>query len=189
MLFTKFLSEQITYTGEELQAQWCSGKTGHYGDTVVGFLGPCKVPTAHLVDLVDRRSAAFIEAKQMLHFLGEWFDGDLRLAVTRQRLLIASCAELLRQKVKHSGEFERVGNDVFFLDGKKRKLSVSIVTASPVSTLFHFAVNVDATGAPVAAVGLQELGLDPVAFGNEVLARWQTEWTSMETARCKVAPR
>ena len=40
----------------------------------------------------------------------------------------------------------RKGDDLFLGEGK---LSVSIATASPVSTLIHLGVNEDASGAPV----------------------------------------
>jgi hypothetical protein len=146
------------------------------------------VATAEMVDLEDRRQNFRIEAAEMLHFLGEWFEGDLDLAVARQRLLIAGFAEELRRLLpaEKAARVERRGNDLF-VEG--RKLSVSIVTASPVSTLFHFGVNIDPAGAPVAAIGLAELGVDASRLGEKTLAAWAEEWGSMAKARCKVAPR
>lgn len=187
-LFTRCLEGKITYTGAELAPHWIAGKTGEFQSAVVAFVGPCAVATGEMVDLEDRFANAHIRAAEMLHFLGEWFEGDLNLAVARQRLFIAGFSELLRARLpaELAATVTRKGNDLFVGDGK---LSVSIVTASPVSTLFHFGVNVDFAGAPVKAAGLGALDVDALALGRDALSLWETEWRSMEKARCKVAPR
>jgi uncharacterized protein len=194
LLHTAWLDESIGYSGKELAAHWISQRTGLYQSSIVAFRGPTSVRSSEMVDLEDRRKHLHIEAKEMLHFLGEWFDGDLNLAVTRQRLLIAGFAEELRRNLKpvRAHELFRRGNDLFFLDGhgaQPFKLSVSIVTASPISTLFHFGVNIDTTGAPVKAIGLNELGVKADVLARAVLQNWCYEWESMAKARCKVAPR
>jgi hypothetical protein len=89
ILHTAWLEESIGYSGKELAAHWISQRTGHYQNSIVAFRGPTSVRSQEMVDLEDRRKNLHIEAKEMLHFLGEWFDGDLNLAITRQRLLIA----------------------------------------------------------------------------------------------------
>lgn len=187
-LFTKFLSDKIPYTGAELAPHWIAARTGEFRSAVVAFRGPCLVATGEMVDLEDRFQNARIEAKEMLHFLGEWFEGDLSLAVARQRLLIAGFAEFIRARLtpERAKDIRRRGNDLFVGDSK---LSVSIVTATPVSTLFHFGVNIDFTGAPVQAAGLELLGIDPAELASVTLSAWAEEWRSMEKARCKVAPR
>lgn len=190
MIHTEFFSEKIPYTGAELAPHWISQRTGVFASALVAFRGPCQVRTEEMVDLEDNRAGAHIAAGEMLHFLGEWFDGDLQLAVARQRLLIAGFADVLRSRLDpvRGAQLFRRGNDLFFAPGPA-KLSVSIVTASPVSTLFHFGVNIDPSGAPVNAVGLVELGADPEELANAVLASWNEEWRGMAKARCKVMPR
>lgn len=183
-LHTAVLAGAIPYTGSELAPHWISGRTGVFASSIVAFRGPCRVATAELVDLEDRRENETIQAGEMLHFLGEWFDGDLNLAIARQRLFIAGFGELLGGRI--SERVRRVGNDLFVGEAK---LSVSIVTASPVSTLFHFGVNIDPAGAPVRAVGLKALGVDADELAREVLDLWRGEWDSMVKARCKVAAR
>lgn len=187
-LLTKFLDGKIPYTGAELAPHWIAARTGEFRSGVVAFRGPCQVATGEMVDLEDRFQNARIEAREMLHFLGEWFEGDLPLAVARQRLLIAGFADLVRDRLppEKARELRRSGNDLFFGEAK---LSVSIVTATPVSTLFHFGVNIDFAGAPVKAVGLEQLGIDPQELAAATLEAWGREWRSMEKARCKVAPR
>ena len=191
-LHTAYFADRIPYTGHELSPHWISKRTGIFASSIVAFRGPCDVATGEMVDLEDSRQNAFIKSAEMLHFLGEWFDGDLTLAIARQRLLIAGFGELLARHLPRGarGRVMRRGNDLFLEDGEERaKLSVSIVTATPVSTLFHFGVNIDATGAPVKAVGLSSLELNPDVLARETLQLWATEWWSMERARCKVAAR
>lgn len=193
-LTTRFLDETIGYSGKELAPHWVSARTGVFGPAVVAFRGRCMVETDELVDMEDRRQKSRIEAKEMLHFIGEWFDTDLELAVTRQRLFIAGFMEELSRRVELplGTRIERSGNDLFVAEpavNSRWKLSVSIVTATPVSTLFHFGVNVDASGAPVPAIGLADLRVDPTALAREVLSLWEREWDSMAKARCKVMPR
>ena len=188
MLLTKFLSKEIPYFGRELSPHWVATQIGEFGSAIVAFRGACSVTTSEMVDMEDRKQNFHIEAKEMLHFLGEWFEGDLLLAVARQRLLIAGFSEVLRSKLsaEMAAKVWRRGNDLYV---GEQKLSVSIVTATPVSSLFHFGVNIDASGAPVKAIGLKDLGVDASELGQEVLALWADEWRGMEKARCKVAPR
>ncbi len=185
---TFWLPEKIPYTGAELAPHWISKRTKVFESAIVAFRGPCRVETGEMVDLEDSRAGRFITAKEMVHFLGEWFDGSLELAVARQRLLIAGFAEHLRARLDAATAHTliRRGNDLYV--GEK-KLSVSIVTATPVSTLFHFGVNIDASGAPVDAIGLVELGINPEDMAKDVLKLWTEEWEGMAKARCKVAPR
>lgn len=189
---TRWLSQETAYTGAELAPHWISRHTEHFGSAIVAFQGPCRVATSELVDREDSMAGAVIEARRMVHFLGEFFEGNLDLWIVWQRLFIAAFLDelLLRVSPEFRQGWTRVGNDLFLTHGgARRKLSVSIVTATPVSCLFHFGVNVDAGGAPVPAVGLAELGVDPETLARAVLDRWSHELASVAKARCKVAPR
>ena len=186
-LLTKIFSDEIPYTGHELSPHWIAKRTGEFCSAIVAFQGPCLVETSEMVDCEDNFQGAHIRAQKMLHFLGEWFEGDLSLGIARQRLFIAGFADLVRARLRSPDlSVQRRGNDLFVGKGK---LSVSIVTATPVSCLFHFGVNLDASGAPVQAVGLAELGIDAAEIGKAALELWQQEWAGMEKARCKVSPR
>lgn len=181
---TKLLTSEITYTGSELRPQFVSEQLRAYGSGCVGFVGACEVPTEALVDLDDKRNERFIRAKSMLHFVEEVFDQNLELAVMRQRLMIACFAETLREK--YGIDAKREGDDLFI---SARKLTVSIATASAVSTLIHFGVNIEDAGSPVASIGLAELNVDARALAELFLNNWQAEMQSMHQARCKVLPR
>ena len=120
----------------------------------------------------------------MLHFLVEHFDTPLPLAVARQRLLVAMTAEEINRSQKLPA-LERKGDDLYVGD---RKLTVSIATASPVSSLIHMGVNIMGEGAPVPAIGLEDLGVATKPLARKILDRYSEEILSMHQATCKVKP-
>ena len=171
------------YDGRQLRPHFLRKRFGVHGDAAVAFRGACEVRGEALVDLADREDGLFIRSGDMLHVLVERFDTDLVRAVLIQRLLAARCADRVRAATTDS--VVRKGDDVY-VGG--RKLNVSIATVSPVSTLVHFGVNIDATAAPVAAVGLRDLGLDPAAFAAGLLSDLDAELEAVALAASKVAP-
>jgi hypothetical protein len=140
--------------------------------------------TDHLVDWEDRLQNDFIRAKEMVHFLGEFFGITLKEGIWIQRLMVS---EIQTQLLKKEIKADREGDDLFISD---RKLSVSIVTASPVSILLHLGLNIHAEGAPVKAVGLSEV-LEPNLISelvSTVLTRFKSEFESVNRAAVKVRP-
>src|SRR5690606_6658017 len=103
-------------------------------------------------------------------------------AVLAQRLWISMLGESLRDR---GIPVSRAGDDLMVLE---RKLSVSIATSSSVSQLIHIGINIDPQGAPVPAVGLQELGVEPREWTRLVLGRIAEEWADIDWARSKVRP-
>jgi uncharacterized protein len=177
---TAWLDRTICYDGTQLRSHWVYGQSGLLGDAIAAFVGPADVPTAHMCDLVDVRNDAPIFSRSMLHFIVEHFDAGLPLAVARQRLLVAIAADELRPACP---ALARSGNDLF---AGEKKLSVSIATASPVSTLIHFAINVESAGTPVPTLGLADLNLDPRQVADSILRRYADEMASMAESGCKV---
>lgn len=174
---------KMTYNGEQLTSLWAFRQFGLQGDSIVAFAGPCRVEVEALVDLADARRQAPIYSPAMLHCIVEHFDLDLEKAVLRQRLLINIIKEQIEQAVPGC-QLRRTGDDLY---QGARKLSVSIATLSPVSSLIHAGINISAAGTPVPAVGLEELG----ASGTEQLARsimeaYRDEMQGIYLARCKV---
>lgn len=176
-----FLNEQMTYDGTQLRSHWIFEHTGAAGDGVVSFIGPADVPLTNMVDLVDVKAKENIYSTSMLHFIVENFDTDLTTMILRQRLLSTIASETL----KRSGckNVVRKGDDLY--DGEK-KLSVSIATASPVSCLIHFAINIKSDRTPVPTIGLSDYDIDPKRFADEVMRLYVEEMGSVRTARCKV---
>jgi len=196
----KFLPQTINYTGEQLSSLWIYQQTGLQGDAMVSFIGKADV-REHMVDLEDIRNEAFIYSEQMLHFLVEHFNGDLEKAVLRQRMLIVIIKEcldrVLGSKFKVQGSMpptnleprtsnlERQGDDLYV---DERKLSVSIATLSPVSSLIHVGLNISNQNTPVKTFGLNEImEVDAISeFSETVMCRYDQEMKSIHHARCKV---
>ena len=176
----RILDGTVPYIGTELRSGWVREHAGLEGDAAAGFVGPCDVPTANLVDLDDARAGEFIRAASMAHVIVEHPGCPLREAVLRQRLMVAILAEILAG----AGKFARRDGDDLYYDG--RKLTVSIAAPAPASSLIHLGINVDPQGAPVAAVGLHEMGLDATSVLGELLARYARELESAAYAATKV---
>ena len=196
-MIARWIDRVIAYDGSQLRAHWILQCTGIAGDALVAFRGPCRVADAEMADLEDLGGPG-IAGDDMVHFLWESFDdAALTEAIWRQRLLTCIAAEsLLATGAGHASTggrgpdqptarpvVVRDGDDLFVGSGK---LSISIATRSPVSTLIHLAVNVSPSGAPVPVASLAELGVEPEAFAREVLDRTAREVESVRRARAKV---
>lgn len=176
----KILGETIPYTGRELRSGWVEERTGLGGDAAAVFFGRCSVATEDLVDLDDKRAGNTIESAEMAHVLVEHPGCPLGACVLRQRLLVCLLCEILHRR---GVEPSRSGDDVYL--GQK-KLTVSIAAPSPRSSLIHLGINVRAQGAPVPAVGLEELGISARELMEDLLARYKNELETAAHAETKV---
>lgn len=184
MLNTIFLGERETYTGEQLRSHWVYEATSLEGDCAAAFIAPCDVKREHMKDMEDLVAGSRIYSEKMLHFIVEHFDSPLAETVWRQRALMALMAEELNLLVVGAG-IRREGSDLY--DGE-RKLTVSIASASPVSTLIHAGINISSRNTPVPARGLEDYGIAPEKFAMSILARYAAECSNAWRARCKVRP-
>ncbi len=177
-----------TYDGSQLRGGWLEAAFALEPDAIAAFTGPCDVAREHMIDLEDLEASRTIVAREMVHFIAEHADGDLARTALRQRLLVACARESLEEGWHVSG-FERDGDDLFIAGpGGRRKLSVSIATRSRGrgTGLIHLGINIDPLGAPVPAVGLAELRVDPARFEEDVLRRYAREIQSARRATEKV---
>lgn len=181
---TRLLAEEITYTGAQLRSGWIAEVAGLTGDAAVGFLGPCDVAREHMVDQEDLAAGAAIFSPRMAHLIIEHPGLELAHMTTRQRLLMAIGGELLNA---HLGEalIRREGDDLYL---RELKLSVSVATVSAVSGLIHAGFNCRGAGAPVPAIGLEELGAAPREFAERLLGAYAAEIEGAEAAARKVRP-
>ena len=145
-------------------------------------MGPCHVANEDLVDLDDARAGTFIKAVSMAHIIIEHPACELETTVWRQRMLVSLLCEILHEK---DFEVHRSGDDVYY---NERKLTVSIAAPGPDATLIHLGINVDPGGAPVPAVGLKEMNVEPLSLVDELLARYVRELKSARHATGKVRP-
>ena len=182
MITTRYFKEKMTYHGPELRPHFILSHYKIEDSAMVAFRGACEVKTDHLVDWEDRLAHDFIRAKEMVHFLGEFFGISLKEGIWIQRLLVS---EILVFLINAGIQAYRDGDDIF-MEGKK--LSVSIVTVSPVSVLLHLGINIDSTGAPVEAIGLSPLFDDAKIqlLIETLLTRFKEEYQSVHRASVKV---
>lgn len=177
---SRFITEEITYTGKQLRSHWIYEQTGILDDAIVAFRGPARVEIEDLLDLSDKEKGAYIYSEDMLHFIVEYFDCDLEKAILRQRLLVSILKdELRRTRIP----IEQRGNDLY---DEEKKLSVSIATISTVSSLIHVGINISSSGTPIVTKGLRDYEIDPDSFGRVVLKRFCQEMEWIRLARCKV---
>jgi len=180
-LQTSLIDGDLHYDGSQLASHFGYRRLGLLGDSAVGFVGGCEVKLERMVDLEDVRAEAPIYSPKMLHFILESFQLDLKAGVLWQRLCIAQIKELLESGGVR--ELRRSGDDLY---RGANKLSVSIATRSPVSTLIHIGLNVLTEGTPVPTLGLKELGVEEREFGRRCLQAFAEEYRSVLEATCKV---
>lgn len=176
----RIIDEPLPYTGRELRSGWVAQITGFERDAAAGFVGACDVANEDLVDLDDARAGTFIKSARMAHVIVEHPRCGLDVGVLRQRLLVCLLEEILSGKTPG---IRRDGDDLYI---GERKLTVSIAAPSPASCLIHLGINIDPDGAPVAAVGLDELGIDAKELLDELLRRYRDELAACRHAEGKV---
>jgi len=177
-----FEKSTISYTGEQLRSNFAYESFGIIGDSVAAFCGSCDVKKEAMVDIEDLRAGNRIYSENMLHFIVEHHDTDLEKGVLRQILLANIIRDLLNL---HIGKptVKRVHSDLY--DGDS-KLSISVATATPVSTVIHFGINISSSNTPVKTKGLVDYHIEPSDFANRVLREYTAEYDNIDKARCKV---
>lgn len=174
--------KEIKYEGWQLSPHWIYKNFKIQGDAIVGFKGECEVKLTEMVDIEDVINNEPIYSKSMLSFITEQFNVSLVEGVFRQRLLICVIKEALERR---GIKVRRNGDDLFVND---KKLTVSIATKSLTSILIHTGINIDSTGAPVAACGLKnDLNITDIdEFAKEVMKMYSEEIDDIIMASTKV---
>ena len=187
-MHTNFIDREIKYTGEELAPHWIYKNFHLQGDAIVAFCGECEVKLTEMVDIEDVINNEPIYSKSMLSFIVEQFNIGLVEGVVRQRLLICIIKEVLESYLGDKFDVIRSGDDLFI---NNKKLSVSIATKSLTSVLIHIGLNIDANGAPVAAIGLgHDLNIVNIKeFAQKVMVRYSQEIDDIILASTKVIGR
>ncbi|MBI2083279.1 MAG: DUF366 family protein [Deltaproteobacteria bacterium] len=177
-----WVDQSINYDGSQLTPHWIFKNFNLVGNAMVAFVGGCRVSPEHMVDLADLKEGKTIYSEKMLHFIAEFFDKNLSETILLQRLFVS----LVQQEIVYRAKTTtliRAGNDLF--DGEA-KLSVSIATASPVSTLMHYGINISSQNTPVKTKGLADYAIDPKTFAISLLETMKNEMETVATARSKV---
>ncbi len=183
---TKWLKQNVKYDGTQLRSLYAYLEHKILGDSMVAWAGACDVSFDHMVDGEDLLDKSVIRGSNMVHFIVEVFDRELMSGVLLQRLFASIVRDVLYElSPLKSLEILRIGDDLYW---KNKKLSISIATSSPVSTLVHFAVNISAKGTPVDAGGLEDLKVETQAFAEKCLNTFKEEYESSLEATRKVRP-
>jgi uncharacterized protein len=183
---TKWLKQNSKYDGTQLRSLYAYLEHKILGDSAVSWVGPCDVNFEHMVDGEDLLDRSVIRGSNMVHFIVEVFDQNLMSGVLLQRLFANIVRDVLIELSPLKNlEILRIGDDLYW---KNKKLSISIATRSPVSTLVHFAVNVSAKGTPVEAGGLEDLKVPTRKFAEKCLESLKDEYESCTDATRKVRP-
>lgn len=176
----------MKYDGTQLRGHFAYFDFKILGDSAVSWIGPCDVNFDHMVDGEDFLEGSAIRGSEMVHFIIEFFDQSLFSGVLLQRLFANIVRDVIYELSQLKNiKLDRSGDDLYF---QKRKLSISIATKSPMSTLVHFAVNVRTEDVPVPAVGLKELKVNEVEFAKRCLSLLKSEYEDCQMATWKVRP-
>lgn len=180
----KWLEQSFTYDGTQLRSLFGYLEHGVLGDSILSWRGPCEISFEHMVDGEDLLQKAEIKGSDMLHFIVEIFEKDLFTGVSIQRLLSALARETLQKLAPDKAkDLSRDGDDLWLKD---QKLSISIATKSPVSSLIHFALNISNEGTPVKTLSLTDLDVDPIEFSKTLAQSFTEEYEQIKRAVCKV---
>ena len=178
----------MTYDGQQLHSLFAYLEHGILGPSIVSWRGACDIPFSRMVDGEDLLAKAVIQGQEMLHFIIEVFDRDLFSGVALQRLFAAITRDYLQKqaaKTLSGHHLIREGDDLYWGD---RKLSISIATKSPVSTMVHFAMNITNQGTPVKTLSLEDLDLDPRQVASDLMDLFKKEYSDIVVATQKVRP-
>lgn len=170
------------YTGKELAPLRNYLDYGLLGNSIVAWIGSCRVEFSEMVDGEDVRGGHTIAADKMVHFVLELFDVELATGVVLQRLFAQMIIDELGTKDTFH-RFKRQGDDVFF---KEKKLNISIATRSINSVLIHIGVNVTNDGTPIATAALSDVNCDAKTFAVNMMTRVSEEWKDILDATYKV---
>jgi len=182
---SKFLEQEICYTGKELAPHWIYKNFNIHGDAIVSFIGECEVKLTEMVDISDVLSNSPIYSKKMVHFIVEHFNIPLIEGVLRQRLLVNIAGEVIMSNLQNQDKIVRSGDDLFYNNGK---LSVSIAGKSINSVLIHLGINIDSAGAPVHAAGLEsDMNIkNHEEIAKQIMLNYCKEYDEIINASCKV---
>lgn len=182
----KFLEVAEPYDGSQLTSLRAYLKHELLGDSIIAWTGPCNVTPEHMVDGEDLIAHAKIAGDNMLHFVIELFDSTLFAAVACQRLFAGMVKDEIQKLASNKPlalSLSRSGDDLY---AGEKKLSISIATQSPVSSLIHFAVNIVNKGTPVPTLSLEDLGVEPKSLAIELIKKFSAEIETSKEATQKV---
>ena len=174
----------MKYDGHQLSPLWAYLQHGISGNSIVSWVGSCDIAFSEMVDGEDLIERSEIKGAEMLHFLIEVFDWNLKGAVGLQRLFASQVKDYLERNL-HETKWQRKGDDLYF---QKAKLSISIASCSAVSAQIHFAINITNKDTPVETCALKDFKLQPQKVAVDLMKIFTKEFEEIVFASQKVRP-
>lgn len=182
-----FIENEFMYDGTQLRPLYAYEKHGIQGHSIISWIGGCDIPFEHMVDYEDKLEKSEIRGKKMLHFIIEVFDFKLISAVFMQRLFSSIVKDVIEKK--SSQDLVRKGDDLFWqINGVKRKLTISIASVSAVSSMVHFAININNENTPVETCSLDDLKIEAKSISLQIMKEFVDEYLDVVVATQKVKP-
>ncbi|MCB0348696.1 MAG: DUF366 family protein [Bdellovibrionales bacterium] len=179
---TKFIDQVTTYDGSQLRSLFAYQTQNLLGDSIIAWCGKCDITNANMKDGEDLFAGEKIYSENMLHFIVEAFEVNLRTMVSLQRLLTSIIKDQLTE-MKPDLVLRRDGDDIFMND---KKLNISIASIGPTSAMIHCGINISSHNTPVPTVSLEDLDIDAPEFADKILDAFSKEFESIKTACQKV---
>ena len=176
--------EEFSFTAEEMFPHWAYKKYGIAGDSIIAFVGPCRITPEHLIDLEEFRAGTVISAEKMLHFIVEHFDTDLEKAILRQYLLVTILEEKINNRL-NAKKVIRWSDDLYDED---YKLTVSAVTKNVISSKIHLGINVVPSKIKVKTRGLSHYDIDPYELAEVIISQYRLENRRLKEKCWKMKP-
>lgn len=174
-----WINKNITYNGSQLHSHFAYLNYRILGNSIISWAGSCKLTSQYIVDGEDLINNCKIEADKMLHFIIEIFPQNFFYIVSIQRLFCCLIMEFLQKNIKeeiHLKNLIRKGDDIYI---KNKKLSISIATVSPCSSLIHFGINILNKGTPVPTISLDCLNINYKKLSLEIMNKFILEIESI----------
>ncbi len=183
----KIIREEIAMHGqEEMKAHWAYKKFDLVGDSIVAFVGPMKVQHENMIDIRywGGKKKGEIFSEKMLHFIVEHFDPDTEKAILKQYMLLTILEEKLENRLdKHI--IIRWKDDLFDED---KKLTVSAVTNTLVSTKIHLGINVSEKNLPTKTRSLEYYNIDPFDLAEPVIDQYRVQHKEIKEKLFMISP-
>lgn len=195
-MYINFNLDTINYTGDQLRSLFNYETTGRSGDSIFGFIGEMDLKEK-MIDMEDIREGDYIYSPKALNIIVELFHKNIETTVLYQRLLMQTITDELRKMFSFRDKVELEGDDIFYIGDvscigpederpKRKKMSVSIATVSPVSGLIHVGINIDVNDKiPVPAYGLGE-AVNIENFFISIAKKFNYQYNSISKTTTKV---
>ncbi|HHS50942.1 MAG TPA: DUF366 family protein [candidate division Zixibacteria bacterium] len=181
----KILPAPRSMTEAEMHPHWALKNFGLQGDNIVAFRGAFEVPPEKWFDLDAIMHGQEVLPGEMLHFVIEHFDCNIREILMRQYILVSVVEEKLIHRMNSPDHcLVRLGEDLF--DGENR-ISVTGCTITPVSAKLHLGLYLDSS-LQAGVHGIKAYNVKALELAELVINQYRAEMRRLEEKSWRVRP-